>query len=93
MSKSLEPIAEDHWSYKLEDVTVRVARVVIGRPRIDADDPNGDWTCPVFFEGITDDVLWVNGVGPVDAVLNASRFLSERFFELKEVSPRANPKT
>lgn len=88
MNAITEPIADDVWEF-LEAGTRKRARVTVGRPERTPDDKNGDWRCPLAFEGKTEGVLWVNGVGPVDALMNAMRFVSDRFNELEQVSPRA----
>lgn len=88
-----DPIAEDVWDYKLADGTARQSRVTVGRPRPTAGDLRGDWSCPIYFEGVTEGVLWVNGVGPVDALMNAMRFVADRFYEFSEVTPHRAPST
>ncbi|HEX8703105.1 MAG TPA: hypothetical protein VF815_29985 [Myxococcaceae bacterium] len=86
-----DPIADDLWSYENDDGTLHVARVTIGRPVPIPKDPNGDWYCPLRIEHRTPEVLCVVGVGPVDALVNASRVVSDHFHELRKVSPRAQP--
>jgi hypothetical protein len=84
-------IADDFWSYRLQDGTERISRVTVGRPEPIPGDPGGSWYCPFFFEHFTDGIDWAGGVGPVDALANAMRFVSARFDELDRVSPRARP--
>lgn len=84
-----DPIAEDYWSYKLDNGAEQVSHVVVGKPRPVAGDENGDWCCPLYFEHITPEVLTVFGVGPVDALMNAMRFVADQFFKLEKVTPRA----
>ena len=86
-----DPIADDHWSYENDDGTRHVSRVTIGRPVSIPGDPNGDWYCPVRIEHRRPEILCMVGVGPVDALVNASRVVSDHFHELRKVSPRAQP--
>ncbi len=86
-----DPIANDHWSYKLPDGTERMSRVTIGRPTLIPGDTNANWYCPMFFEHVTPEIVCVVGVGPVDALMNAMKFVWDRFQELDEVSPRTQP--
>jgi len=83
-----DPIAVDRWECKRGARTFTV-KVEVGRPVPAEGDPNGDWCCPVFVETFTDRVIAVMGVGPVDALLNAT-FLIRKFAEdLDEWTPRA----
>jgi hypothetical protein len=86
-----DPIADDYWSYETRDGTRRTSRVTIGRPAPLAD--KRDWYCPILFEHITEGIYYSYGVGPVDALMNAMYFVRRRFYALKEVQPRAKPKT
>jgi hypothetical protein len=86
-------VADDIWEYKLADGTARRSRVVVGRPRPAPDDSRGDFGCPVYFEDVTDGIRWVMGVGPVDALMNAMRFVSVHFYNFKEVRPLAGVPT
>ncbi len=84
-----EPIADDYWSYELQDGTRRTSRVVIGRPAPLPD--KKDWYCPILFEHVTEGIYYSYGVGPVDALMNAMYFVRRRFLALKQVQPRAKP--
>jgi hypothetical protein len=84
-----DPIAEDFWSYRMEDGTPRTSRVTIGRP-VQLKDGT-DWYCPMFFEHVTRGIDCVFGVGPVDALMNAMYFVRRRFYEFDEVTPLAKP--
>lgn len=86
-----DAIADDTWAYKHSDGSHRTARVIVGRPRPIPGDLHGDWSCPIYFEGVTEGVLSVNGVGPVDALMNAMKIVGDQFNELREVTPRAKP--
>ncbi|WP_225414297.1 hypothetical protein [Stigmatella hybrida] len=86
-----DPIADDLWSYENDEGVQRIVRVTIGRPLPIPGDPNGDWYCPVRIEQRTPEILCMVGVGPVDALANAARVVSEHFHELRKVSPRARP--
>lgn len=86
-----DPIAEDYWSYTLDDGSERVSQVIVGRPHPAVGDERGDWCCPLYFEHITPNVLMFFGVGPVDALMNAMRFVADQFFKLGKVTPRARP--
>jgi hypothetical protein len=86
-----DPIADDYWSYETRDGTRRTSRVTIGRPAPLAD--KRDWYCPILFEHVTEGIYYSYGVGPVDALMNAMYFVRRRFYALKEVQPRAKPKT
>lgn len=63
--------------------------VQVGRPVPAAGDPNGDWCCPVYVEGFTGRVDRAMGVGPVDALLNATLLVRHFAEDLDEWSPRA----
>jgi hypothetical protein len=86
-----DPIADDFWSYENDDGIQHVARVTIGRPAPILNEPDGNWYCPLHIEhrAASSEILCVVGVGPVDALVNASRVVSDHFHELRKVSPRA----
>jgi hypothetical protein len=86
-----DPIADDFWPYETDEGVRRVARVTLGRPAPIPGDPNGDWYCPLRIEHRMSGILCVVGVGPVDALTNAARVVSEHFHELRKVSPRSRP--
>lgn len=86
-----DPIADDFWSYENDEGVQHVVRVTIGRPTPIPSDPNGDWYCPLRIEHRTPDILCMVGVGPVDALGNAMRVVSDHFHELRKVRPRARP--
>jgi len=88
-----DPVADDFWSYENDDGVKHVARVTIGRPAPIPNDPNGNWYCPLRIEhrASPSEILCMVGVGPVDALVNAARVVSEHFHELRKVSPRAQP--
>lgn len=90
LSAISDPIADDRWAYKTPEGTARTSRVTVGRPAPLPVDPNGDWYCPLYFEHVTPEILCVVGVGPVDALMNAMRFVWDRFQEFSEVQPRAS---
>jgi hypothetical protein len=87
------PVADDFWSYKNDDGVQHLARVTIGRPAPIPNDPNGDWYCPLRIEhrSTKSEILCMVGVGPVDAMINAARVVSDHFHELRKVTPRARP--
>ena len=86
----IAPIASDIWAYKLPDGSRRTSRVIVGKPRPAPGDPNGDWECVVYFEHVTPTSERFFGVGPVDCLMNAMRWVYDRFAEFGEVSPRAS---
>ena len=86
-----DPIADDIWSYENDDGVKHTARVTIGRPARIPNDLNGDWYCPVRIEPGLPAIRCMVGVGPVDALMNASRIVKNFFAELRKVSPRAQP--
>jgi hypothetical protein len=86
-----DPIADDYWSHENDEGVQRVSRVTIGRPAPIPGDPNGDWYCPVRIDPGLEKILCMVGVGPVDALVNASRIVKDFFRELRKVSPRATP--
>jgi hypothetical protein len=82
-----DPVAVDRWECKKAGRTF-VVTVQVGRPVPAEGDPNGDWCCPVYIESFTNHVVPAMGVGPIDALLNAT-LLIRRFAEsLEEWSPR-----
>lgn len=88
-----DPIADDFWSYENDDGVQHIARVTIGRPAPIPNDPQGNWYCPLYIEhrATPSEILCMVGVGPVDALVNATRVVSDHFHELRKVSPRAQP--
>ncbi|HEY8751365.1 MAG TPA: hypothetical protein VIM11_25520 [Tepidisphaeraceae bacterium] len=74
-----DPIAVDRWECRRGGRTF-TATIQIGRPVPVESDPNGDWCCPVFVETFTGRIIPVMGVGPIDALLNATLFI-RRFAE------------
>ncbi|XXF78269.1 hypothetical protein P2318_00495 [Myxococcaceae bacterium GXIMD 01537] len=86
-----DPIADDFWAHENDEGVRRVSHVTLGRPVPIPNDPGGLWYCPVRIEPGLSEILCVVGVGPVDALVNASRVVSDFFHELRKVSPRAAP--
>ena len=86
-----DPIADDFWSYENDHGVRHVARVTLGRPVPIPNDPNGNWYCPLRIDPGLPDILCMVGVGPVDALANATRIVNDHFHELRKVSPRAQP--
>jgi len=88
-----DPVADDFWSYENDEGVQHIARVTIGRPAPIPGDTNGDWYCPVRIEHASAkaEIVCMVGVGPVDAMINATRVVSDHFHELRKVSPRARP--
>ncbi|XXF78182.1 hypothetical protein P2318_00050 [Myxococcaceae bacterium GXIMD 01537] len=86
-----DPVADDTWTYRTPQGVHRSSRVTIGRPAAIPGDPNGDWYCPLYFEHVTPEILCAVGVGPVDALMNAMRFVWDRFQEFSDVRPRSLP--
>ena len=88
-----DPIADDFWSYENDEGVKHVARVTIGRPAPIPGDLSGNWYCPLRIEHrvVNSEILCMVGVGPVDALVNATRIVSDHFHELRKVSPRAQP--
>lgn len=86
-----DPIADDYWSHENDEGVRRVSRVTIGRPAPIPGDPNGNWYCPLRIDPGLAEIHCMVGVGPVDALVNASRVVKDFFHELRKVSPRAQP--
>ena len=63
----------------------KTAYIAIGRPRRDPNDPNGDWSCPIFIENYTKGVRNVMGGGSLDSLLNAMTLLNS-FFSMNTAS-------
>ena len=86
MKNSIEnPIAEGTFHTPRPLKGRETAYIAIGRPRVDPDDPNGDWHCPIFIEHFTKGVQEVHGVGSLDCLLNAMQLLNS-FFSINTVS-------
>jgi hypothetical protein len=83
-------IAADEWSYQAPSGETVVARIEIGRPQPAPDDPNGDWYCPIAIEGFTSQITPAYGVGPVDALNNATTLLRSFISKIGEFTPRAS---
>ncbi|WP_434301413.1 hypothetical protein [Corallococcus exiguus] len=86
-----DPVADDYWSFEDDHGHQHVSRVTLGRPAPIPKDANGDWYCPVVIGHAVPITVSMVGVGPVDALLNAARFVREHLHELRKVSPRATP--
>jgi hypothetical protein len=86
-----DPIADDDWSHENDEGVQRVSRVTIGRPAPVPNDPGGHWYYPVRIDPGLEGILCMVGVGPVDALMNATRIVRDFFHELRKVSPRATP--
>lgn len=86
-----DPIADDFWSYENDEGVQHVARVTLGRPAPVSGDPGEHWYCPLRIEhrAMASEIQCMVGVGPVDALTNAARVVSDHFRELRKVSPRA----
>jgi hypothetical protein len=80
--------AADVWSYRRKGKQRR-SRVAVMLPEKDPTDRNGDWRCGVFVEGLMKEPTYAMGVGPVDALMNASRLLISLWDELGGAEPRA----
>ncbi len=63
----------------------KTAYIAIGRPRPNPNDPNGDWSCPIFIENYTNGIRNAMGVGSLDSLLNAMALLNS-FFSMNTVS-------
>jgi hypothetical protein len=89
VDSTTDPIAVDRWECKKAGQTFTVT-LQVGRPVPVKGDPNGDWCCPVFIESFTDHVVAAMGVGPIDAMLNATLLIRGFAEDLDEWSPRAD---
>lgn len=85
-------IAQDVWGIRSKGKAKQV-RVYVLRPEPAPGDKNKDWRCGVFVEGTMKRVTFAMGVGPVDALMNASRLLMSIWEELggaaAAIAPRA----
>ncbi|MBW3540833.1 MAG: hypothetical protein KY476_11230, partial [Planctomycetes bacterium] len=68
-------IAADVWEYQDRSGRTVTSRIEIGRPQPIPDDEHGDFYCPVFVEHWSGRVVSAGGAGPVDALMNAVRFV------------------
>ena len=85
-----DPIATDRWAYMDKKGNERIAEVAVGRPvPVDPHDPASDWYCPVRVEHFSPGVVTAMGVGPVDALLNATTLIEAFKASMVGVSPRA----
>ncbi|MBT5017303.1 hypothetical protein N8590_01320 [bacterium] len=83
-----DPVAEDFWNCKKGGNSF-IATIRVGRPILVGGDPNGDWCCPVLVQPFSPSVVAAMGVGPVDALLNATSLIQKFAEDLDEYSPRA----
>jgi hypothetical protein len=84
-----EVVAEDWWEY-YKHGRKYVSRVAVGKP---TPDPSGqDWYCPLLFENELDGWKAIYGVGPVDALMNATLFIRLRFNEYYNTKPHGGKK-
>jgi hypothetical protein len=82
-------MAQKWWAY-FKHGRKYVSRVAVGRP---SPDPSGqDWYCPLLFENELEGWKAIYGVGPVDALMNATHFIRLRFEEFYNVSPHGGKK-
>ncbi len=89
IEKITDVIAADEWRHDTPSGQSVVSRIQIGRPELAADDPNGDWYCPVFIENFTDRIVPAYGVGQVDALMNAMMLVRSFADQIREFTPRA----
>ena len=82
-------VAQDDWAFVDETGREQIARVRVGRPRPWTDGPHGDWLCPVQIDGFTEGIHSAVGVGPVDALLNATKLVNAFADEIGSYTPRA----
>jgi hypothetical protein len=82
-------VAEDVCGYRRKGRDAR-SRVLVFRPELAPKDKNGDWRCGIFIEGMMKKPTFAMGVGPVDALMNASRLLISKWEELGCATPRAS---
>ena len=83
-----DPIARDTWSYLGRDGQRYTLEIVLGRPFEMTADEIPVWACPVFIEDRTQGVKNVRGVGPVDALLNATTIVKTILAGLPDATPR-----
>jgi len=83
MGELLDLVADGDLHYRSEAGTPGRVRVKVGRPRHLSDVPGDDWLCPLWMEGVTDEVKCFEGAGPVDSLLKAMSWVDARLGELE----------
>ena len=83
-----DPIARDTWSYVGKDGNRHALEISVGRPFEVTASGTSEWACPLYVQGMTPGVKNVRGVGPIDALLNASTIVRTILDGLKEAMPR-----
>lgn len=53
------------------------AYIAIGKPVRDEAQEPGEWVCPIYIEHFTEKVFEARGIGPLDALLNATTLLRQ----------------
>ena len=90
LDKITDIIAADEWRYQQVNGQSSRSRIEVGRPQPAPDDSNGDWCCPIFIEGFTEDIVLAYGVGPVDALMNALMLVRSFADQIGPFTPRAS---
>jgi hypothetical protein len=77
-------IAQDIWISTQADGSERSHEVIVGRPFLLPDHEKQVWVCPVSIQNFTDRIVPAQGVGPVDALMNAMTLVKTLFDTIHE---------
>jgi hypothetical protein len=61
--------------------------IIVGRPFAIASAEIPKWECPLYIQGMTQGVMQIWGVGPVDALLNATTIVKGILAGLPDATP------
>ena len=70
-----DPVASEIWTIRDGKGRKRQVEIAIGKPQPIPGDKKRDWYCPVHIAGWRSHVTPVFGVGPLDSLENATRFV------------------
>lgn len=82
-----DPIASDTWSYLGKDGLRHTVEIIIGRPFAITSGEIPKWECPLYIQDMTLGVKHIRGVGPVDALLNATTIVKTILAGLPDATP------
>jgi len=77
-------VAQDTWESMEADGTAVSHEIIVGRPFRSPDEEEEVWLCPVSIQNFTDRIVSAQGVGPVDALMNAMSLVKTLFDKIHE---------
>ncbi len=77
-------IACDTWTATASDGSAVAHEIIVGRPFEVQDEKKTFWVCPISIHNFTDRIVQAQGVGPVDALMNAMTLAKTLFDTIHE---------